>query len=386
MSSPPIQGDAAGRLLELVSTPTSLAAMVEVLRASPVGAIDTEANGMYAYHERICLVQVSTPERDWVIDPMAVDPRPLDAWLADPACVKVMHAADNDIRALRRDWDLRLVNVFDTMMAARALAWPAKGLGDILGTYFDCKTDKRWQRYDWARRPLTAEALQYARNDTRYLPALRDLQRPLLAEVDRLEEVQHACDRLTRLEPRPRVFDGDAWARIDGVRTLDDPGRAALEALCRLRETLAAKLDRAPYRVLGEAVLVELARRRPTTRAELVDVRGVGGPIAHRHAGDVLACIAEAVAATEPPPWPTRPPRPERKLAARIEALGRWRREHAATRGLEPDIVLPKDCLTALAHADPTDLAEVVATGALDEWELERHGEALLEVLARARA
>lgn len=359
--------------------------MVDALRASPVGAIDTEANGMYAYHERICLVQVSNHERDWIIDPTAVDPRPLATWLADPACIKVMHAADNDIRALRRDWDLRLVNVFDTMMAARALGWANKGLGDILGEHFDCRTDKRWQRHDWSRRPLTADALQYARNDTRYLPALRELQRPLLAEVDRLEEVEHACDRLTRLEPRPRVFDEDAWARVDGVRALDDVARSTLVALVRLRESLAAKLDRAPYRVLGESVLVELAQRRPATRAELTAVRGVGGPIAHRHAPDVLACIA-AAATQEPPPWPARPPRPERKLAARIDALARWRREHATRRGLEPDIVLPKECLTQLAHADPCDHEAIVATGALDEWELERLAPALLEVLAHARA
>lgn len=374
-----------GRVLELVSTPSALVAMVDALRRSPVAAIDTEANGMYAYHERICLVQVSNTERDWIVDPLAVDPSPLGEWLADPACVKVMHAADNDIRALRRDWDLRMVNVFDTMMAARALGWPHKGLGDILAAHFGCNTDKRWQRHDWSQRPLTAEAMSYARNDARWLPALRDIQRPLLAELDRLDEVDHACDRLTRLEPRPRTFDEDAWARIDGARALDDAGRSILVALCRLRESLASKLDRAPYRVLGESVLLDLAKRRPTTRAELVAVRGVGGPIAHRHAPDVLACIAGA-ATQPPPPWPVRPPRPDRRLAARLDALGRWRREHATARGLEPDIVLPKECLHQLAHADPCDLEAMVATGALDAWELERHGAALLDVLARARA
>jgi ribonuclease D len=197
-----------------------------------------------------------------------------------------------------------------------------------------------------------------------------------------LEEIEHACLRMTELVMRPRVFDPNGWAGVDGARKLDDVGRAVLAALYVWREQLADAMDRAPYRVLGESVLAELARTRPTNRRELVATRGVGGPVAHRHAQSLLDCIARAQA-SEPPPWPEPPARQEKALRARIDALRDWRRKHAATRKLEPDIILSKDAMTRIAEADPADREALVACGALDAWELQRYAEGILAALRR---
>lgn len=366
--------DDAARMRELVAR----------LADAPIAALDTESNGMHAYRERVCLLQISLPAYDAVIDPLAVDPTALAGWLADPRGVKVLHAADNDVRSLRRDWDLQFNNVFDTMLAARALVWPAKGLGDILATHFGCKTNKRWQRHDWSQRPLPREALEYARTDTRHLAALRDIQLPALDEAGLREEFDHACQRLTELVMRPREFDTQGWAQIDGARGLDDAARSVLARLWVLREELAESLDRAPYRVLGESVLMELARTRPATRRELVAIRGVGGPVANRHAPTIVVQIAEALAGPVPE-WPAAPARPDRAVRARFDALRDWRREHATRRALEPDIVLAKDALTRIAELDPSDAAALGACGVLDAWELERYAEPILAALARVR-
>lgn len=370
----------------VVDDPARMRELVARLADAPVAALDTESNGFHAYRERVCLLQISVGDEDAIVDPLAVDPQALGPWLADPACVKILHAADNDIRSLRRDWDLQLHNVFDTMLAARALAWPKKGLGDILAAHFGCRTDKRWQRHDWSQRPLPRGALDYARTDTRYLAALRELQIVALAEAGRLEEFDHACLRMTELVARPRVIDPDAWAHVDGARGLDEPGRSVLAALVALREELAETLDRAPYRVLADAVLVELARTRPTARHELTRTRGVGGPIANRYASTVLQRIADAVD-QPPPPWPPAPPRPDARLRARFDALRDWRRDQATRRGLEPDIVLSKDALQRIAELEATDVDAdaLVACGALDAWERERYAEAILGALARVR-
>lgn len=358
--------------------------LVARLADAPVAALDTESNGFVAYRERVCLLQISVGDADVVVDPLAVDPAPLATWLADPACVKILHAADNDIRVLRRDWDLRLCNVFDTMLAARALAWPKKGLGDLLALHFGCVSDKRWQRHDWSQRPLPRGALEYARNDTHYLAALREIQHAELVAADRLEEFDHACARLTELVARPREVDPAGWAQIDGARGLDDTARAVLAGLYTLREHLAETMDRAPYRVLADAVLLELARTRPSARSELARVRGVGGPIAHRYAAMVLDRIAEA-AKGPAPPWPPSPPRPDARFRARFDALRDWRRDHAGRRTLEPDMILSKDALTRLAELDPTDRGALAACGVLDDWETERYADAILTALARVR-
>jgi ribonuclease D len=370
------------RPLTLVDDPSALRELCARLEDAEVAALDTESNGMHAYRERVCLLQISVPDADFVIDPLAVDPAPLGTWLGDPRRVKVLHAADNDVRVLGRDFDLRLVNLFDTMLAARALAWPAKGLGDILSARFGCRTDKRWQKHDWSTRPLRTDALEYARNDTCHLAALRELQLLELEAAGVVEELEHACVRMSELVARPRVFDPSAWAGIDGARKLDDAARSVLAALFALRERLAESMDRAPYRVLGESVLLELARTQPKTRRELLAVRGVGGPVAHRHAQVVLDEIARAQK-DPPPPWPVPPPRPDKALRARFDALRDWRRAHATTRKLEPDMILGKDAMTRIAELGPADHEALATCGVLDAWELERYGAAILDALRR---
>lgn len=362
--------------------------LVERLAGASVTALDTESNGMYAWRERVCLLQISLPGLDAVVDVLAVSPAPLQAWLADPRCLKILHAADNDIVTLRRDFGLGLCHVFDTMLAARALAWPQRGLADLLSSRLGVRSDKRWQRFDWSRRPLPAEALGYARTDTRHLPALREQQLQELAQLDldgrdRQAWLEHACERATRLQPRPRSFDPDGWARVDGAAKLDDAGRSVLAALWRLRERFAEQLDRAPYRVAGDAVLLAIAQRQPADARALAAIPGVGGPLAHGLAAQVCDAIARAKTESPPPP-PPRPPRTPAPVRARFEALRSWRRTFATALQLEPDLVLAKDALIAVAEAAPADADALAACGALDAWELARLGEGMLAALADA--
>ncbi|MBK6919011.1 MAG: HRDC domain-containing protein [Deltaproteobacteria bacterium] len=362
----------------------ALAHLAEQVRGAEVGALDTEGNGMYAWRERVCLLQLSIPGLDAIVDVLAVDPAPLASWLADPACVKIMHAADNDVVALRRDFGLTVTNLFDTLLAVRLLGRPQRGLADLLTSELGVETDKRWQRFDWSKRPLPAEAIAYARTDTRHLASLRERLMPHIVDSGHLELFEHACERITRLQARARSFDEHSWARIGGARELDDEARSVLAAMVVLREALARENDRAPYRIIGDAGLLAIAVARPSSRAELSRIAGVGGPLAHRYAERVLQTIAHARTAP-PPPWPGRAPRAPAAFLRRLDALRTWRRDHAAALGVEADIVLSKDALTGIAEAAPGDLDALRACDALDDWELARFGPALLECLARPR-
>ena len=168
----------------LVADEDSLDRLVRDLASHPVVAVDTESNSLHAYRERVCLIQFSTPAADFIVDPIRLpDLSPLAPFFANPSQQKVFHAAEYDLICLRRDYQFEFTNIFDTMSAARTLGWPQVGLAAILDTHFGVKLNKKYQRADWRRRPLTPEQLDYARLDTHYL---RGVARPTAPGVDRV--------------------------------------------------------------------------------------------------------------------------------------------------------------------------------------------------------
>ena len=158
----------------LVADSTALTRLVEALSAEPVLALDTESNSFHVYRERVCLLQLSTRAQDWVVDPLAVDVRPLGQVLCDGRDT-VLHGADYDVRCLKREYGWRLPRLFDTMAAARRLGRPGLGLSALVEAHFGVRLSKTFQRSDWGRRPLSRDQLAYASLDTRYLLPLYDL-------------------------------------------------------------------------------------------------------------------------------------------------------------------------------------------------------------------
>lgn len=359
----------------------SLTEILGRLRDEPRLALDTESNSMHAYFERVCLVQISVPGLDVLIDALAVDIAPLGELLADPGVQKVMHGADYDILCFKRGHGFSLNNLFDTMLAARVLGWPQYGLAAILGERFGRSLDKRFQRYDWGRRPIDAEALRYAVEDTRWLLALRDQQVQELQARDRLDEAEHAFERQTRVEPRELGYDPDDFWKIKGARDLDRKGQAVLKSLYAFRDRIARKLDRPYFRVLGDPVLLHLARVRPKRRDELDRVKGLSRPLRERQGRALLDAIAQGEGAEPPPPRRPSKPKHSKEVVQRYEQLRTWRKEVAAHRGIEPDIVLSKTSLMAIAHSNPRRPGDLERIDELDDWERDRYGDAILKVL-----
>jgi ribonuclease D len=277
----------------LVADGAELAALVSSLRAEPLLALDSESNSFHVYRERVCLLQISTRAQDWVVDPLAVDPRPLGALLTDGREV-VLHGADYDVRCLRREYGWRLPRLFDTMAAARRLGRPAIGLAALVEARFGVRLSKSFQRSDWGRRPLAQDQLAYAALDTHFLLDLRDELAGELERAGKLEEARREFERIAAAEPREKVFDPEGWRRMRGARDLDAAGRAVLRGLWLVREDRARALDRPPFKVIGDETLLEIARRKPRLAAELAAVRGVTPPIMRRLGEDILRVVAEA--------------------------------------------------------------------------------------------
>jgi ribonuclease D len=284
----------------LVADPAAMARLVEALSSEPVLALDTESNSFHVYRERVCLLQLSTRAQDWVVDPLAVDVRPLAQVLCDGRDT-ILHGADYDVRCLKREYGWRLPRLFDTMAAARRLGRPGLGLSALVEAHFGVRLSKAFQRSDWGRRPLTRDQLAYASLDTRYLLPLYDLLAAELSARGALEEAWRESARIAAVEPRERVFDPEGWRRLKGARELDAPGRQVLRALFLAREERARAADRPPFKVLGEPTMVEIARRRPATAEALAQIPGVTPPVLSRMGDAIRAALAEGAAPAADP-------------------------------------------------------------------------------------
>ena len=365
----------------LITRPAQLALLMAALREQPAIAVDTESNSLHAYREQVCLIQFSTPQADYLVDPLAdLDLSPLGELFANPAIEKVFHAADYDIACLKRDFGWSFANLFDTQWAARILGWSQVGLASILKTHFNVHVNKKWQRFNWGERPLPTEALDYARLDTHYLLPLRDRLLAELRSRGRLEEAREVFAELTAIEPHFSSFTPDDFWRIRGAWDLDPQGQAILRRLAIWRDREARRRNRPPFKVLGDSTLVALARVRPDRTEAMIGIPGLKEHHIRRYGSALLRAIREGKKDPPPPP-PPRPPRPDEIAVLRYEALREWRRQVAARRGVDPDVVISNAALWAIASHAPSSPEALAELGVLGPWKLRTYGEALIQVL-----
>jgi ribonuclease D len=372
-----------------VDTAPELAAFVDAVRAE-AGAragVDTEAASFHRYRDRIYLLQVSSPTQTALIDPVAInDLSPFGALLADPKLEKTFHDADYDLRVLDRDFGFRAVRMFDTRIAAQLAGEPAIGLAALLEKYVGVKLDKEHQKADWSIRPLTPSMLAYAAADTRYLLALRDALEQRLTSLGRLPWAQEEFKQLESLRWTGVVpgTDDDSYLRIKGAKGLGSRGLAALQLLHRWRDTVAARDDKAPFRIIGNDALVAVSRALPTTPAELTKIRELPSSLARRHGDALLDAVLRAKALDERAlPKLERKPRPQKDpgFDARLEKVKEVRNRVATELGLEPGVLGGRTTLEAVVRAKPANRAALEQVAELRRWQIDVLGDAFLEAL-----
>jgi ribonuclease D len=365
---------------EWIDTSNQLKYLLDILRQEPFIAVDTESDSLYSYYEKVCLIQFSTPQVDFLVDPLKVNVSDLASIFADESLQKIFHAAEYDILSLKRDYGFTFNNLFDTMLAARILGWNRYGLSALLQQHFGVQLDKRYQRYNWGRRPLSKDALNYARLDTHYLIELSKIQLQALKKQNRLREANEIFKRVTEVEPDPKEFNPDKFWRIKGSRDLLPYQQAILRELFIWRDKLARKLDRPPFKIINNSSLLELAKAPPTSQVELKQIKGLSENLVRHNGADILKAIQNGQA--DPlPPQPVNNYRPDEATLARYENLRQWRNHLAAKRGVEPDIIINNHTLMEVARQNPKSLKTLANTGILSDWQCETYGKSLLQVL-----
>ncbi|MCW5873840.1 MAG: HRDC domain-containing protein [Anaerolineales bacterium] len=365
----------------LITTTNALSALAERLQKHTLIAVDTEANSLHAYRERLCLVQFSTSDEDALIDPFPLaDLEPLATVFTSPAHEKIFHAAEYDLLVMQRQYHLEFANLFDTMIAARVLGRKRVGLSSLLEEDFGITLEKRFQRADWGARPLQPALLDYARHDTHYLIQLRNKLKADLETAGRWLLAQEDFARLPTLT-RSNVFVEDVpevW-RVKGSRDLNARQAAILSELAEYRAQRAAIADVPLFKVMGDSTLIELAKLAPTTAEELAEAPGMSEGQIRRHGKALLAAVARGQQA---PPLRRPPRRPyDEAYVARLELLRVWRKNAAKEMDVESDVVLPRDIMEATARANPSTLTALEPLFASVPWRFNTWGPLVVKAL-----
>jgi ribonuclease D len=368
---------------EIVTTAARLKELADHLCRHHELAVDLEMDSLHHYREKVCLIQVSTRSESWLIDPLALkDLSPLAAPLGNPAILIVMHGADYDIRSLHRDFGIEVENLFDTMIAARFLGLTEFGLAALLRARYGIELDKKYQKADWSKRPLSPEMRAYASADTSDLLPLYDQLHGELAGKGRLSWQEEECALVCRA--RVSEKEGPLFLSCKGAGKHKGRSLAALEELLCYRDRQAQQLDRPPFKVMSAETLLEAAEKKPCSLSELAGIKGMTPKQLQRHGPALLAAIATALELPEEklPRFPrTRREEPSEGAKERLKRLKSWREKASAALGLEPGVISPNWLLEAAADMNPISLAGLDGIAGMREWQKGLYGKELIEVL-----
>jgi ribonuclease D len=360
--------------------------MLEDLLRQPLVAVDIESNGLHVYREHVCLIQLSTREHDYIVDPLRkLNLDGLARVFLDRAIEKIFHASEYDLISLKRDYGFGVDHLFDTMVAARMLGHASIGLDRMLAVYLEVEINKKHQRDDWGMRPLPESNLRYAQQDTHYLPQLRDRMRDALIAMGRLSEFEEICTDCQTVQDSTPTFDAEGYWKIGLPQRLNLRSMAILKELYLWREHLAQERNVPAFKILSNKVLINLAQNAPRNTKELNNLAEVSATIAKRYGSELLQLVQRGTEAT----LPTKPPMPEApspQLSERYYALQQWRKNRGELRGVSSDIVLSKDEMWQLVVHMPTTADQLAQVTGLGPQRLALYADDLLKLLRSLEA
>ena len=345
----------------MIASDFQLAEILPQLHAIKRIAVDTEADSLHCYFEKLCLIQLTFDGQDHLIDPLApLELQPLCAALTDKEIV--LQGMDFDLRLLRRTLGFVADEVFDTVIAARLLGLREFSLAALVQKYFGVTLAKGSQKANWARRPLPPAMAAYAKNDTHFLLPLADQMESELEALGRMQWFRQSCRRALEQAAVQRERDPDQAWRISGSGTLPPRTNAILRALWQWRDAEAQRADRPAFHILQNSALLDSAVR--FAAGEVPDYRH----LSDRRRRGFLAAADEALALAESE-WPQRPRRSSkprtRDLDKRVEELKRRRDRHATELALEPSFIASRSALETIA-SDENDSGNILV-----EWQRE---------------
>jgi ribonuclease D len=378
-----VTGDAG---YDIIESSRQLARLVSQIEHETAIGVDVEADSMYHFKEKVCLIQMATATINVVIDPLVIkDLSVLKPIFKRKDIQKIFHGADYDVRSLYRDFGFSINNLFDTELASRFLGFPETGLEAVLKKKFAISLDKKFQRKDWSRRPLPREMIAYAAEDARYLlPLAQDLTAEL-EDKRRLSWVDEECEILSRVRPNT---DGSEplYVHFKGAGKLDPRSLAILEALLQCRREIARKKDRPLFRIIGSRSLLDLAQTKPANLKQLEKSRALSPKQIGMYGRPVLAAIngATKTPRKDLPVYPRhKAPRVPAAAAERVKSLRKWRDSQARKLAMDPSLILNKSLISTLAVQRPLKMSDLSRIKEIKKWQVREFGKEILKILGQ---
>jgi ribonuclease D len=355
---------------------TALEQLTQRLAAAVKVAVDTEADSLHNYFEKVCLIQLSINGEHFLVDPLAgVELRGfLDVLAVKPL---IFHAGDYDLRILRASTGFRPgCEIFDTMIAAQLLGIEQIGLAALIERVFAITIGKEGQKSDWSQRPLSEKQLQYAVNDTRYLEALAGRLADELEAKGRLEWHRESCRAMVQASGRANPRDPENAWRLKGAGRLTRRQLAYLREVWRWRDGHAQRFNRPPFKIFGNQQIFELIQWAEAHPNDPIDK---GFKLPRNIKGPLLTSLVESVAraaALAPADWPElkrheRGEAPSAESVARSDALRNACADIAKALEISPSVLAPRAALEAIARSQPRGIDEIMERGGLLRWQAE---------------
>ncbi len=375
---------------EIVTQRSELEKIAKELMREEVVAFDTEADSFYHYFDKVCLIQIATRKKCWLVDPLEIEgPEALAALapvFASPKVRVLFHAAEYDIYVLKRDCDFEFTNLFDTMVCAQLLGYPAIGLAALVERHFGVVLPKEEQRSDWSRRPLSEDQLSYAASDVLYLIKLAEKLEKELNKAGRLNWAVDDFETLCGRRWPDREFDKLGYLRIKGARGMDPVDLAVLRELFLLRDKRAREIDRPPFKVLGNRTLLEISRSHATDLDALAEIKGITDLILKRLGKDLVASVKRGLRKPHgpiPKLETTVRRRMDKRTEKRLSSLKDWRGPRAEALKLDPGVLCPNSALESIAWANPESAEDMKALPELKCWFVREFASEIIGVLER---
>ncbi|MBN2061153.1 MAG: HRDC domain-containing protein [Deltaproteobacteria bacterium] len=367
-----------------VDTFSGLRNAADELEKESVIAVDLEADSMFHYNEKVCLLQFSTRHRNFLLDPLSInDLSPLSDIFSCPDIEKIFHGADYDIRSLYRDFGFTVNSLFDTHIAARFLGLRETGLSSLLEENFGINIEKKYQKRDWSERPLPSAMLSYAVLDSFFLIRLSMLLKEELRKKGRLFCVEEECRLLCDVRPAPPNND-PLFLNFKGARSLSPRNLAILEALLQLRKEIAIERDLPLFKIMGNACILEIVEQKPSHPNALEKIKGLNKRNVNSIGRSILQRIKEAMdcpeenlpVLTREKATPTPP-----KVSRGIKYLKAWRLQRACKETLDPSVILTNAQIHSIASEYPWNNLRLENIQGIREWQIRLFGEEIYKVL-----
>ncbi|GAB4268025.1 MAG: ribonuclease D [Candidatus Rifleibacteriota bacterium] len=376
---------------ELIEDSSELKRFLKSVSDTDVFAVDIESAGFYKYYARVNLVQVATRNKTAILDPQKIeDFKPLQDFCAHEHITWIFHGGDYDISMLARDLQVFVPKMFDTRKAAEFLGIKELGLSALADRFLGFSLDKKLQRCDWSRRPLSPAMKKYAILDAVCLIPLYDCLLRDLRKLNREKWVSEECRFIAEEARKVKVVNKDPYAfRIKGASRLSLRSLAVLKQVWELREQISEKIDRAPFMVLSNQAMLDVARQMPRSMKGLSVIKTIGRDFLSRHGSELQEAIKIGIEAPLDNLVPPLKPRNQQALLTAWEgelakSLREVRDDIANEIGIAASLLAPSHALYELAKIRPGSVGELRQCEVLHDWQVNVLADKFIPLLQQA--